>query len=84
MEGSKILTKASRSLSFWEGLRSTYSATCKIKRLVRHARFFPPNIDFRRGDKAEALAKSLGNSKATVEDSARSAAKIAGETVKRS
>ncbi|KAK2378410.1 hypothetical protein QL285_066322 [Trifolium repens] len=60
-----------------------------------YAYFFPPNIDFRRGgDEAElavadnngagekvkeALAKSIGTSKATLEDAAKSAA----EKVKR-
>ncbi|KAF7814658.1 putative transmembrane protein [Senna tora] len=56
-------------------------------------RWFPPNLDFRKHDETEgerggagekvkeALAKSVGKSKATVEDSARSAAKMAGETV---
>ncbi|CAL5443614.1 unnamed protein product [Camellia sinensis] len=57
------------------------------------AYFFPPNLDFRRrkevesdggaaGEKVkEAMAKSFGKSRATVEDSAKSAAKFAGETL---
>ncbi|XP_030971184.1 uncharacterized protein LOC115991548 [Quercus lobata] len=76
------------STSYWE----------KVKTLINlaHAYFFPPNIDFRGGDEAEAneasggagakvkeaVTQSLGKSKATVEDSAKTAAKIVGETVK--
>ncbi|CAL5439306.1 unnamed protein product [Camellia sinensis] len=57
------------------------------------AYFFPPNLDFRgrkevesdggaAGEKVkEAMAKSFGKSRATVEDSAKSAAKFAGETL---
>ncbi|KAG5016445.1 hypothetical protein GLYMA_08G224100v4 [Glycine max] len=82
----------------WKRLSSAYSAyralfpssigLDMLKNLVTHtyARFFPPNIDFRReeegqvkengaGEKVrEAFAKSLGNSKATLEDAAKSAA----------
>nr|XP_012573266.1 uncharacterized protein LOC101512441 isoform X2 [Cicer arietinum] len=64
-----------------------------VKGLVNHtyAYFFPPNIE--RGDGAEvvadengacekvkeAIVKSIGTSKATLEDAAKSAADIAGE-----
>ncbi|KAL0012798.1 hypothetical protein SO802_007906 [Lithocarpus litseifolius] len=74
------------STSYWE----------KVKTLINqsHAYFFPPNIEG--GDEAEAnvaaggagvkvkeaVTQSLGKSKATVEDSAKTAAKIVGETVK--
>ncbi|QHO36852.1 Transmembrane protein, putative [Arachis hypogaea] len=40
-----------------------------------YTRLFPPNIDFRSGGGVkEAVAKSLGSSKDTVEDAAKSAA----------
>nr|GMC84586.1 uncharacterized protein LOC109227352 [Ipomoea batatas] len=56
--------------------------------------FSPPNLDFRQGTEEapkameegtgekvkEAVVKSVDKSKATVEDSAKSAAKLAGET----
>ncbi|GAU16168.1 hypothetical protein TSUD_297980 [Trifolium subterraneum] len=96
------------ALWVWQRLRSAYSMYSSIfpttigqywhmaKTIVNHtyAYFFPPNIDFRRGDEAqvvadnnggagdkvkEALAKSIGTSKATLEDVAKSAA----EKVKR-
>ncbi|KAM4113312.1 hypothetical protein ACJW30_05G210900 [Castanea mollissima] len=76
------------STSYWE----------KVKTLINqaHAYFFPPNIDFRGGYEAEAneaagsagvkvkeaVTQSLGKIKATVEDSAKTAAKVVGETVK--
>ncbi|XP_045832684.1 uncharacterized protein LOC123923975 [Trifolium pratense] len=93
----------------WQRLRSAYSMYYSsifpttigqywhmVKTIVNHtyAYFFPPNIDFRRGDEAElavasnngagekvkeAFSKSLGTSKATLEDAAKSAA----EKVKR-
>nr|GMC89295.1 uncharacterized protein LOC102581787 [Ipomoea batatas] len=58
--------------------------------------FSPPNLDFRQGTEDEApkameegtgekvkdaVVKSVDKSKATIEDSAKSAAKLAGETV---
>ncbi|TKY64697.1 hypothetical protein E2542_SST14595 [Spatholobus suberectus] len=92
------------SLWEWQRLRSAYSAYWALfpsnigymlKDLVNHAcrRFFPPNIDFRRGDEGqgvtagevvrEALARSLGTSKATVEDAAKSAAETVHNVKKR-
>ncbi|XP_057454004.1 uncharacterized protein LOC130745659 isoform X2 [Lotus japonicus] len=67
-----------------------------LKALVAqaYARVFPPNIE--RGEEPEAmanngagekvkeaLAKSLGTSKATLEDTAKSAADIAGDTMQK-
>ncbi|MED6168992.1 hypothetical protein PIB30_017134 [Stylosanthes scabra] len=68
-----------------------------FKALANYAytRLFPPNIDFRRGgvgDKEgegageqvkEAVSKSFGTSKATVEDAAKSAADITGDTLQK-
>ncbi|XP_052175696.1 uncharacterized protein LOC127790297 [Diospyros lotus] len=68
----------------------------KVKALANllQAYLFPPNLDFRgsdeveetssgsRGEKVkEAVAKSLGKTRAAVEDSARSAAKLAGDSL---
>ncbi|PON83611.1 hypothetical protein TorRG33x02_205680 [Trema orientale] len=67
----------------------------KLRLLVKHvhAYLFPPNLEGGeeseavRGSSGEkvkgAVARSLEKSKEAVEDSAKSAAKIAGETVKR-
>ncbi|PON31161.1 Transmembrane protein [Parasponia andersonii] len=67
----------------------------KLRLLVKHAHayLFPPNLEGGeeseavRGSSGEkvkgAVARSLEKSKEAVEDSAKSAAKIAGETVKR-
>lgn len=99
------------ALWVWQRLRSAYSMYSSVfptsigqywhmvKAIVNHtyAYFFPPNIDFRRGDEGqavvdnngagdkvkEALAKSLGTSKATLEDAAKSAADMAGETIEK-
>ncbi|OIW16969.1 hypothetical protein TanjilG_32836 [Lupinus angustifolius] len=90
----------------WERLRSAYSMYSSlfpgtnignywhmVKAFLSHAYalFFPPNIDFRRGDEVEtvaedggvkeAISKSIGKSKATLEDVAKSAANIAKDKV---
>ncbi|KAK2432236.1 hypothetical protein QL285_017650 [Trifolium repens] len=108
-DGGEEQSKIS-GLWVWQRLRSAYSMYYSsifptsigqywhmAKTIVNHtyAYFFPPNIDFRRGDEGElamaadsngagekvkeALAKSIGTSKATLEDAAKSAA----EKVKR-
>ncbi|KAJ9139566.1 hypothetical protein P3X46_030291 [Hevea brasiliensis] len=82
------------ALSFPETLARTYWDWAKTIVHRAQAYFFPPNIDFRgsngageqtdmgAGEKVkEAVAESLGKTRATVEDSAKSAAKVASETV---
>ncbi|CAL0308593.1 unnamed protein product [Lupinus luteus] len=90
----------------WKRFRSAYSMYSSlfpatnignywhmVKAFLSHAYalFFPPNIDFRRGDEVErvgedgglkeAISKSIGKSKATLEDVAKSAANIAKDKV---
>ncbi|CAK9146095.1 unnamed protein product [Ilex paraguariensis] len=73
---------------------STSSYWMKVKTMMNQAQtyFFPPNLDFRSSDEAEAIegggagekvkvaaVKTWGKSKSTVEDSA----KLAGETLQK-
>ncbi|CAK7323783.1 unnamed protein product [Dovyalis caffra] len=82
-------TNAGTGTSFWDKVRTVFNQA--------QASIFPPNLDFRGRDEAlghgdatgtgekmkEAVAKSVEKGKATVEDSARSAAKIASETLQK-
>ncbi|XP_050224129.1 uncharacterized protein LOC126673859 [Mercurialis annua] len=67
------------SVTFWDRVKTM------IHRVESH--FHPPNLDFRGGGEdggekvKEAVAESLGKTKATMEDSAKSAAKLATETL---
>ncbi|KAF8411571.1 hypothetical protein HHK36_004126 [Tetracentron sinense] len=70
---------------------SPVSSWDKLKPLINQVQMylFPPNIDFRRNDEAEtggermkeAVEKSVETSKATIEETAKSAAKVVGEAM---
>ncbi|KAJ6892793.1 hypothetical protein NC651_025901 [Populus alba x Populus x berolinensis] len=84
---SPATTGASTGTSFWENFKTMFNQA--------QASIFPPNLDFRRSDEAvghgggtgtgekmkEGAAKSVEQGKATVENSARTAARVASETV---
>ncbi|KAL5818523.1 hypothetical protein ACOSQ4_022365 [Xanthoceras sorbifolium] len=77
---SKILTDTISVLK-----NSHKSSWDKVKAIIHgmQLQFFPPNLDFRGGEEAngdeklkEAAKKSIGMSKTTVEESAKSAAEM--------
>ncbi|KAG6758732.1 hypothetical protein POTOM_039092 [Populus tomentosa] len=86
---SPATTSASTGTSFWENVKAMFNQA--------QASIFPPNLDFRRSDEAvghgggsgtgekmkEGAAKSVEQGKATVENSARTAARVASETVQK-
>ncbi|KAJ6983786.1 hypothetical protein D5086_021089 [Populus alba] len=86
---SPATTSASTGTSFWENVKTMFNQA--------QASIFPPNLDFRRSDEAvgygggtgtgekmkEGAAKSVEQGKATVENSARTAARVASETVQK-
>ncbi|KAJ6719997.1 hypothetical protein OIU85_023245 [Salix viminalis] len=86
---SPATTSAVTGSSFWEKEITMFSRV--------QASIFPPHLDFRWSDEAvgrgggtgtgekmkEGAAKSVEKGKAAVEDSARSAAKVASETVQK-
>ncbi|XP_011046602.1 PREDICTED: uncharacterized protein LOC105141166 [Populus euphratica] len=86
---SPATTSARTRTSFWENVKTMFNQA--------QASIFPPNLDFRRSDEAvghggvtgtaekmkEGAAKSVEKGKATVENSARTAARVASETVQK-
>ncbi|KAJ6892788.1 hypothetical protein NC651_025868 [Populus alba x Populus x berolinensis] len=84
---SPATTGASTGTSFWENFKTMFNQA--------QASIFPPNLDFRRSDEAvghgggtgtgekmkEGAAKSVEQGKATVENSARTAARIVYDAV---